>query len=322
LEKIASIDIGSNTLRFLIAEKTGNSFRALFRDREIVRLGRNFYPNRLLSPQAVETAVKVLKRFKVRAEQEKVTRLLAVGTGILREAENILFFSERVKKETDISIRFISGIEEAQLMAKGVLSLFPFPHGRTVIFDVGGGSTEFVYVNGGQIENRISLPLGVVGLSEKFLQTDPPRSKESEALKVHCRNILRKNSTKNDKVSALIGTAGTVTTLAAMTKNLFDYDPAQINRTVLAKENLLKLSKKILALPFEQRADLTGLERGRADIIPAGILLVLEIMDHFSQKMLSVSDAGLLEGIILDEPFGVCRSAFSERRSLDSQVFK
>jgi exopolyphosphatase / guanosine-5'-triphosphate,3'-diphosphate pyrophosphatase len=300
LEKIASIDIGSNTLRFLIAEKKGDKFRILFRDREIVRLGRNFYPDRLLAPQVVETAVRVLKRFKIRAEQEKVTQLLAVGTGVLREAENTLFFSERVKKETDISIRFISGSEEARLMAKGVLSLFPSTHGKTIIFDLGGGSTEFVFVNDGRMENRISMPLGAVGLTEKFLQTDPPKSNESDSLKVHCRNILRKNWTKNDKVSTLIGTAGTVTTLAAMTKNLFDYDPDQINRTVLAKENLFKLSKKILALPFEQRADLTGLESGRADILPAGILLVLEIMDHFSQEMLLVSDAGLLEGLMLD----------------------
>jgi exopolyphosphatase / guanosine-5'-triphosphate,3'-diphosphate pyrophosphatase len=300
LGKIASIDIGSNTLRFLIAEKKEDKFRTLFRDREIVRLGRNFYPDRHLVPQAVETAVRVLKRFKIRAEQEKVTQLLAVGTGVLREAENILFFSERVKRETDISIRFISGVEEARLMAKGVLSLFPSTHGKTIIFDIGGGSTEFVFVNNGRIENRISMPLGVVGLTEKFLQADPPKPSESEALKVHCRNILRKNWTKNDKVGTLIGTAGTITTLAAMTKTLFDYDPDQINRTVLAKENLLKLSKKILALPFEQRADLTGLEPGRADIIPAGILLVLEIMDHFSLKMLLVSDAGLLEGLILD----------------------
>jgi exopolyphosphatase/guanosine-5'-triphosphate,3'-diphosphate pyrophosphatase len=299
LEKIASIDIGSNTLRLLIAEKTEDGFRSIFRDREIVRLGRDFYPNRLLSSQAMENAVKVLKRFKIRTKQDGVTQLLAVGTGVLREAENILFFLEKVKQESDVSVNVLSGVEEAGLMAKGVLSIFPSTYGKTIIFDIGGGSTEFVFVNDGQMEDRVSVPLGVVGLSEKFLQTDPPKSNESDSLKVHCQNILRKNSANNDRINILIGTAGTVTTLAAMAKNLSDYDPDRINGTVLTSENLLELSKKILAMPFEQRAELTGLEPGRADIITAGILLVLEIMDHFSQRVLLVSDAGLLEGLIL-----------------------
>jgi exopolyphosphatase/guanosine-5'-triphosphate,3'-diphosphate pyrophosphatase len=301
LEKIASMDIGSNTLRLLIAEKSGERIQALFRDREMVRLGRNFYPNRLLSSPAMEASVKVLKRFIFRIEREGVTQLRAVGTGVLRQAENIRFFLEKVRQETGVLVQVISGIEEAALVAKGVLSVFPSTHGKTIIFDLGGGSTELVLLNNGQMEERISMPLGVVGLTEKFLQTDPPKSSESDSLKIHCQNILRKNSAKNDKIQRLIGTAGTVTTLAAMDNNLFDYDPDRINRTVLTKEYLIELSKQILTLPLEKRSGLAGLEPGRADIICAGILLVLEIMDHFSQKELLVSDAGLLEGLILDE---------------------
>ena len=228
-----------------------------------------------------------------------MTQLSAVGTGVLREAENIRFFLEKVKKETDVSVKIISGVEEAGLMAKGVLSFFPSTPGKTIIFDIGGGSTEFVFLRNGQMEDRVSMPLGVVGLTEKFLQTDPPKSSEADSLKVYCQNILRKNLANNDSINNLIGTAGTVTTLAAMTKSLVAYDPDQINGTVLTIDNLLALSNKILAMPFEDRAKLAGLEPGRADIISAGILLVLEIMDHFSQQELLVSDAGLLEGLIL-----------------------
>ncbi len=322
MEKIASIDIGSNTLRLLIAEKTGERLQPLFRDREIVRLGRSFYPSRLLSSSAIETAIKVLKRFKIRIDQEGVTQLSAIGTGVLREAENILVFLEKVREETGVSVKIISGVEEAGFMAKGVLSIFPSILGKTIIFDIGGGSTELVFLNNGHMEERISMPLGVVGLTEKFLFTDPPKSSDSDSLIIHCRNILRKYSTENDKIDKLIGTAGTVTTVAAMANNLFDYDPDQINRTVLTKEYLVELSKQILALPLEKRSRLAGLEPGRADIISAGVLLILEIMDHFSQRVLLVSDAGLLEGMILDKPFSVCRSAFGESRSLDSPVLK
>jgi len=299
LGKIASIDIGSNTLRSLVAEKTGKEFHPIFRDREIVRLGRSFYPDRLLDSQAMEAAVKVLSRYKIRADKAGATQIIAVGTGVLREAENSSDFLERVVRETGISVKILKGPEEARIMAKGVFSVFPSTFGKTVIFDVGGGSTEFVVVNDAQIGRRTSLPLGVVGLTERFLKSNPPKKNEAVSLKVHCQNILKKNLPKNDKINCLIGTAGTITTLAAMAKNLCDYDPEKINKTVLTKEYLIELSKKILALSFNQRAELTGLETGRADIIGAGILLVLEVMDYFSQESLLVSDAGLLEGLIL-----------------------
>ncbi len=297
--KIASIDIGSNTLRLLIAEKTRDGIRAFSRDREIVRLGRSFYPNLLLASQAMEAAITVLSRFKIRTKQEGVRKIIAAGTGVLREAKNSSDFLERVKRETGVSVKILKGTEEARIMAKGVLSVFPSTFGRTVIFDVGGGSTEFVVVTDAQIGRRTSLPLGVVELTERFLMSDPPKKKEADSLKVHCQNILRKNLPKDDKINCLIGTAGTITTLAAMVKKLSNYDPEKINETVLTKENLIELSKKILALSCHQRAELTGLETERADIIGAGILLVLEVMDYFSKESLLVSDAGLLEGLIL-----------------------
>lgn len=262
-------------------------------------MGRNFYPDRLLTSQAMEAALQVLKRFKNRADREGVTNFFAAGTGVLREAGNREFFLERIEEETHLPVRIISGPEEAQLMAKGVLSTFPPENGETVIFDMGGGSTEFVFMKDGRMAERLSLPLGVVALTEFFLKSDPPRLDESQLLKGHCRNILKKNLTKNDKINNLIGTAGTVTTLAAMAKKLFVYDPDRINGTVLTKDRLRQLSEEILALPFDQRAKLPGLERGRADIIVAGLLAVLEILDHFSQETLLVSDAGLLEGMIL-----------------------
>lgn len=299
MEKIASIDIGSNTLRLLIVEKKAQGFYPVCRDREIVRLGRNFYPDRILTSQAMEAALQVLKRFKDRADREGVTDIFAAGTGVLREAGNRELFLKRIEEETHLPVRIISGPEEAQLMAKGVLSTFPAENGETVIFDMGGGSTEFVFMKDGRMAERLSLPLGVVALTELFLKSDPPGRDESKVLRGHCRNILKKNLAKNDIINNLIGTAGTVTTLAAMAQKLFVYDPERINGTVLTKDRLCQLSEELLALPFEHRAKLPGLEPGRADIIVAGLLAVLEILDHFSQEILLVSDAGLLEGMII-----------------------
>jgi exopolyphosphatase / guanosine-5'-triphosphate,3'-diphosphate pyrophosphatase len=299
LEKIASIDIGSNTLRLLIAEKTAEGIHPVFRDREMVRLGRHFYPGRSLSPPAMNAALKVLKRFKKRSDQEGAARILAVGTGVLREAVNRWIFLDKIEEETQISVRIISGVEEARIMARGVLSVFPSKKRRKVIFDMGGGSTEFVFLENDRMGSLVSLPLGVVALTEKYLCSDPPKDKETDFLRVHGRNILKKYLPKNDKIYSLIGTAGTVTTLAAMAKQLTVYDPDQINGTILTRDRLRALSEEITTLSFTRRSELEGLEPGRADIIVAGVLLVLEITDHFSQKELLVSDAGLLEGIIL-----------------------
>lgn len=224
---------------------------------------------------------------------------MAVGTGVLRDAENSPVFLNKIEKETRLLVRIIPGEEEARLMARGVLSIFPPAQGKTVIFDIGGGSTEFVFMDKGQMTERISLPLGVVALTEQYLPSDPPKGPESAGLKSHCRNILKKNLPRNGIINKLIGTAGTVTTLAAMEQGRTTYDPDWINGTALTKERLLEISENFLALSFEKRAKLPGLEPGRADIITAGSLLVLEIMDHFSQDNLWVSDSGLLEGLIL-----------------------
>jgi exopolyphosphatase / guanosine-5'-triphosphate,3'-diphosphate pyrophosphatase len=304
LEKLASIDIGSNTLRLLIAEKTAHGFQPLYRDREIVRLGGEFYPRRLLQPSAMDKAVRVLKRFKTRSDQEGAFRIKALGTGVLREAENRLIFLERIKQEAGVTVRIVSGQEEALLMARGVLSGITLAEGETVVFDMGGGSTEFVRGPGEPGSGAVSLPLGVVTLTERFLLSDPPGIPEQQALRDFGRTILRENLGRNDKIQNLIGTAGTVTTLAAMALKMTAYDPALIHGLILTRKGLEELAGQIFSLPLAERILLPGLEKGRADLVAAGVLMVLEIMDYFSRENLTVSDTGLLEGIILAEDSG------------------
>lgn len=298
-QKIASIDIGSNTLRLLIVEKTPGGLKPVFRDREIVRLGKGFFPSRRLSTQSIEGALRVLKRFMNKADQEGVTQVRAVGTGVLREAQNRGPFLERIAAETGLAVEIISGLEEARIMARGVLAQLQVSTEKTVVFDMGGGSTEFVFLIQGEPADKLSLPIGVVGLTERFLLSDPPTSKELDSLLNYCRIFLKENLPQNGIIKNLIGTAGTVTTLAAMDQKLTEYDPDRINGAVLTRDRLGLIAGEILSIPFSRRAKLPGLEPGRADIIGAGILLVIEILDHFSLDSLRVSDAGLLEGLVL-----------------------
>jgi exopolyphosphatase / guanosine-5'-triphosphate,3'-diphosphate pyrophosphatase len=301
LDRIASIDIGSNTLRLLIAEKTETGLKPVYRDREIVRLGRNFYPERRMSSLSFELALSVLKRFKRAIESYGACPIRAVGTGVLREATNTQFFLKAAQERIDLPIRIISGLEEARIMARGTLSVFTSPPDRTTIFDIGGGSTEVAFLKNRKLRDRQSLPLGVVGLTEVFLPSDPSSEKEMAALRNHCRNILEKNLPGDATIDVLIGTAGTATTLAAMAKKLTSYDPDLINGTVLTRDQLAGLFNEMVTLPISQRAQLPGLEPGRADIIFPGLVLVQELLTFFRQEKFLVSDAGLLEGLMLDE---------------------
>ena len=301
MKKAGSIDVGSNTLRLLIAQIEGNRVLPLCRDREMVRLGRNFFPDRVIGNHSLETALKVLERFQKTGIREGVTRFRAAGTGILRESLNTHHFLGSVRSATGISIDILSGEEEARLSALGVLSVFQELTEPVCIFDLGGGSVEFTWVNSGKIRETVSLPLGAIGLTEHFLLSDPPLKQEIDRLQRHCLETLRKRINIKESISCLIGTAGTVTTLTALAHKMAEYDPDRINGSVLDRDTLDRLLFDLISIPLTTRQQLPGLEPGRADIITAGLVIVLSILDFFLADTLRISDAGLLEGLLLDE---------------------
>ena len=301
MKKAGAIDVGSNTIRLLIAQIEGNRILPICRDREMVRLGRNFFPERVIGRQPLESALKVLERFQRTGVREGVARFRAAGTGILRESSNTRPFLEAVLRTTGIAIEILSGEEEARLSALGVLSVFQELTGPICIFDLGGGSVEFTWVQSRKIRETVSLPLGAVGLTEQFLLSDPPLKHELGRLRGHCLETLRTGININESVSCLIGTAGTVTTLTALVKKLAEYDPSRINGSVLDRSTLDRVLFELTSIPLKTRQELPGLEPGRADIITAGLVVVLSILDFFDTDTLQVSDAGLLEGLLLDE---------------------
>jgi exopolyphosphatase / guanosine-5'-triphosphate,3'-diphosphate pyrophosphatase len=302
LKKVGAIDVGSNTLRLLIAQIEGNRILPVCRDREMVRLGRNFFPERVIRRQSLESALKVLERFQRTGARQGVARFRVAGTGILRESLNTHQFVAAVRRTTGIAIEVLSGDEEARVSALGVLSVFQDLPGPACIFDLGGGSVEFSWLNDGKIRETTSLPLGAVGLTERFLFSDPPTEKELARLRGHCLKMLQKWININESSGCLIGTAGTVTTLSAMAQKMTAYDPSRINGSMLDRGTLDRLSFELTSIPLAARRRLPGLEPGRADIIAAGLMVVQTILDFFEADMLRVSDAGLLEGLLLDEP--------------------
>jgi exopolyphosphatase/guanosine-5'-triphosphate,3'-diphosphate pyrophosphatase len=304
MERLASIDLGSNTLRLLIAEPAVIApIRPIIVERRITRLGENFLPDKTLQPVAMERSIAALEEFAALMGLNGVTDYLAGATAVVREATNGGHFLDQVQRQTGLIVRLLSGSEEARLSFLGVASVVSGRESSMVIFDIGGGSTELVWKGEGDTSalESSSLPLGVVHLTEAFLPGDPPGQEACAQLRSHVSSVLAELSLYKDFRDTLwVGTAGTVTTLASMWHELVVYDRERVNGTVLGKTWLADLCTTLASMKLSERRKLTGLEPGREDIILAGGLVTLELMDVFGFSHFTVSDAGLLEGLFLD----------------------
>lgn len=301
--RIASIDIGTNTFRLLVSETDGNgSLKKLYVSREITRLGEGLTPEKMfINPEAMARALKALSGFSLKLKEYGVGKLRAVATSAVRESLNGRDFVRKVGEETGIPVDVISGDEEARLTVKGVLNNVSFDTPGCLIFDIGGGSTEYVYVYDGKIMNIASTGLGVVRLTEKYLADENDTEADMEALDAHIESVITEALPSfpqgGDETLTLIGTAGTPTTLAAMELRLAAYDPVLVNNYVLTREKIERTLRTVLSLPRADRTKIPGLEKGREDLIVSGTAVVLKTMERFMSGRMAVSDAGLLEGI-------------------------
>ena len=302
METYAALDIGSNTFRLLIARMDG-IVQPLVVRRVITRLGAGVSRTGRITPEAETRALACLKRFSHEMLEHKVRAYRAIATAALRNAVNAQKFVMRAENESNIIVEIVSGEEEAHLTLAGVLGFLAERKGKKLVFDVGGGSTEFILCKDGRMVHAKSIALGVVDLTEQFLlENDPPSIEARERLttfaKKRLSDLISDIVDEAGEVNDLIGTAGTVTTLAAMLQNMEEYDPSRINNYVIYKQDLQSLYAHLLALPLKDRIRLPGLEPGRADVIVAGAMLVLEAMEIFKVDQVSAIDAGLLEGTL------------------------
>jgi exopolyphosphatase/guanosine-5'-triphosphate,3'-diphosphate pyrophosphatase len=257
----------------------------------------------MLQPPAMERSIAALQEFVELMERSGVSHHSAGATAVVREAKNAQYFLDLIRSQTGLNVRVLNGSEEANLSLLGVASVVSDKKAPLAVFDIGGGSTELIRRPGGEIDSvqSSSLPLGVVHLTERFLQADPPGYESCVQLRRYISGVLKKLAASGDSSDAIwVGTAGTVTTLASMWLELEEYEPSKINDTVLQREWLFDLCYRLAAMEIAQRKHLPGLEPGREDIVLAGGLVTLEIMDTFGFAEFTVSDAGLLEGLFLD----------------------
>jgi exopolyphosphatase/guanosine-5'-triphosphate,3'-diphosphate pyrophosphatase len=304
---LASMDIGSHTARLLVAQRIGASqlFEPLFRKRAYIRLAQDFHTDikGALKPEAIARTLNALEDFASVARRYGVENTHAVCTGVVREASNRDEFLRLIYKRTGIEVEIISGEEEAWLTEKGVLHALGMGNRPSMIFDLGGGSTEFIY---GEPESRKvkSVPLGAMVLTQKYVTSDPPKKESVEALGKAVDRLLRVSFSeyrcpRND--APLVGTGGTVTTLAAMIYAIDTEEirPERMNGLILEMEPLEDLFARIRTMTTHERLKLSGLDPGRADVIPGGCLAVIRILRFFKSPRMVVCLSDLLEGILI-----------------------
>ena len=297
----AAIDVGSNTLRMLIGHCSADSLQPELYQQQITRLAGNYLPGKGLAPESIERTLAAITDFANLLEEKQVDQVRVVGTAALRRAENSEYLVKLIKLKTRLQLEIVSGAEEARLSAAGVLTaLVPCPE-VALIFDIGGGSTEIVFCTDRQIQFSCSYPLGVVQLCEEM--------PDAEQRLQYLSNMVVKFSTdllyagiSPDLLSScqLVGTAGTVTTLAAMNLQMSHYDRSRINNQQLSKSWLGKTLKSLYGMTVSERERLPGLEPGRGDLIVPGLELILTLCRYFQKGAITVADSGLLEGILLD----------------------
>jgi exopolyphosphatase / guanosine-5'-triphosphate,3'-diphosphate pyrophosphatase len=302
MKKIASIDIGSNTVRLLILEYDENqNFQILASRRVITRLGEGMDIHGKLIASRISSTISALSTFRHDCSKHGNPPLHAVATSAVREASNGKEFVNLAREKTGIEIEIISWEDEARLTLQGVFWKLPHENRKTLTFDIGGGSTEFILSEGKNIFNLCSSPLGVVRLTERFIHQHPVNNNEYENLTTHLSNELQaiKKKLSGFIPQVLIGTAGTVTTLAALIRNIYPYDPEKIHGTLLFRQDVETLLQNLKTKSLNERLALKPLERGREDLIIAGTVIVLETIKMFQCNSLLVSEYSLREGIIL-----------------------
>jgi exopolyphosphatase/guanosine-5'-triphosphate,3'-diphosphate pyrophosphatase len=298
----AVIDLGTNTFQLLIAEMV--PFRRIRTEKWMTRLGEGFSTAKRLRPAAMERAMTALHYFKEVLSQYPIAQPIVVGTSAIREAENRADFLLEVKRSCGFEVEVLSGEEEARCTFLGVNQIVRHSNGMMLVIDIGGGSTELIVAEGAAPKRLFSLPMGVVHFTERYLpahQASPtPQSRAaiSEAVDAALAPILE----DLPRGCRFAGTAGTLTTLAAMDQNMSDYVPEKVNGYSLSAAAIARIYALLSLLPPEQRLRVPGLESGREEIILAGILILLRVMKQVGCSHVSVSDYGLREGVLLRDP--------------------
>lgn len=303
MRRLAGIDIGTLTCRLLVAEVPSEGpVHPLYVGRKILRLGEGVDHTKRLRPEAMSRVIETIREWKRVIDGYGVEQSLAVATSAVREAKNGKEFVRRVKQETGVEVEVIDGEEEARRTLLGIRSGLPPGIGDILGLDIGGGSTEFIASRTGQTPRVRSIDIGVVRLSERVLKSDPPSAAEIHEAATMIQSFTRRALQEIGGMTelTLVGTAGTITSLAAMAQQLPTYDPARIQNFELTLPVIQHIERDVFSKKKADRVGMPGLETGREEVIAAGTLILRCVMEELKTQRCLVSEYGLREGVLVN----------------------
>jgi exopolyphosphatase/guanosine-5'-triphosphate,3'-diphosphate pyrophosphatase len=304
--RAAVVDIGTNSTRLLIADVTPGGIAEIVRRSVVTRLGAGVDAEGSLALDACERTLCALREFGAEIDAHKPGEgerypNLAVMTSAVREARNGREFAQRVRRECGLDARILTGEEEARMTFLGAISGRPSAVEPTVVVDIGGGSTEFIVGVDRTAGFHVSLPAGVVRMSERHIRSDPPASADLQALAADTRAVYLAGMPAEERapVRRGIAVAGTATSAAAIDQELDPYDPERVHGYPLLLATVEMLLARLADMDEAQRRAVVGLDPGRAPTIVAGMILLAEAMRAFDLDEVEVSEHDILHGGVL-----------------------
>ena len=308
-ERLAALDVGTNSTRLLVADVADGAVVAeLTREMVITRLGKGVDRTGRFDPSALARTLEVLAGYAETCRRLGVERRRLVATSATRDAADRQVFLDGVRDLLGVEAEVLTGRAEAAAAYRGATADLEGDQ-ATLVVDIGGGSTELILGDGGTARAMVSLDIGCVRLFERHLHSDPPAAAEVAALRADVAAHLARVAGVLDPAAAerVVGVAGTVTTVAAIALGLDTYDPRRIHRATLDASDITATAGKLAAMTVAERAALPVMAKGREDVIAAGALLLDELVGTFQIRQVVASETDILDGVLLglaDRPDG------------------
>jgi exopolyphosphatase / guanosine-5'-triphosphate,3'-diphosphate pyrophosphatase len=296
---VAVIDIGSNSGRIVVLERDrAGHLRLLTGSRAPLRLVRDVDEQQSLTEESMARTMEAIRDFHAIAAGAGAKRIVAVATAAMRDARNGTLFMDRIRRELGIRVQIIDGQQEARYGFAGAVRGLPVSNG--LLFDLGGGSMQVSHFSRRRLDRVISLPVGALRLSEMFLASDPPRSKEIRRLRKHVSKHLKRAGVGGlARGEQLLGTGGTLRNLAKIDRNAHHYPLSRLHGYVLSLKRLDDIVAQITTMRQRNRDEISGLSAERADSIVGGAVAIQCFMEFVGAKEILVSGQGVREGIAL-----------------------
>jgi len=300
MNRKAIIDVGSNSIKLFVGELAPDgTIKTILDENDIARMGEGLRETGMINADAMARNSEAIAKFAEKARANGADEVVCVGTMAMRNAKNAGEFIKLVKETGGVSLTVISGEEEARLSYLAVLSGLQLQGGKLAIFDTGGGSTEFVFGEGGAVDKRFSVDIGSIRITEKYFRSDPVSPADVNAAITEIDRFFGENAVTGS-VDQLVGMGGNVTSMGAVKHNMVKYDPDVIQGSTLTLADVEEQIADYSSKTIEERKGIAGLQPKRADVILAGACILKVIINRLGVDKLTISDRGLRHGMAFD----------------------